>query len=121
MIRPSTKQEIFTSKELRCNLLTDGFESRYGHVKIFKDKSANRYSLVKDFESRDEREFDEVNHYLQKRGVNMSKNLTKLESISRQTGLGGEAGMTISLEYFPEDLQQDIETRVLEGGNVGNL
>lgn len=118
MIRPSTKQEILASKSLRCNLLTDGFESRYGHVKIFKDKQMNKYSLVKDFENIDLREFDEVNQYLQARGVNMSKYLTKLESVSRQAGAAGEAGMTIALQYFPKDLQQDIELSGVDGSQV---
>lgn len=118
MYQVSTRDEILELKSQTSELLAEGFEARYGRVKIFKDLNEDKYSLVKDINTNDFRLINTTNKYLRFKSVCQTKNLSQIEAVTSHRLDHGVMSMTVVLEYFPYDLQQDIASNNRHGRKV---
>ena len=118
-MRPSTRREILDNVTGNCQLLTDGFESRYGHLQIYKNNRMDTYCIVKDLKSRDLKDFEAFANYLQWKSVQANRNIASLVSYSKEyDGVSRLYGYTLSMEFFPEDLQKRIVADLSVGVEV---
>lgn len=102
-----------------CQLLTGGFESRYGHLQIYKFKHRETYCILKDLNSRNIRDFETVAAYIQSKKHRSDANIVKLLSYSKQYDYSsGFFSYTLALEFFSDDLKARIHLEVSRGREV---
>ena len=118
-MRPSTRKEILGITAGTCDLLTDGFESRYGHLQVYKERAGDAFCVIKDLRSQNVRDFEQFSAYLQWKGVQTNKNISNLRNYSKQYDeTNGVFSYTLSLDFYPVDLQQRIMKEVKQGAEV---
>lgn len=121
MYQHMTREEIIEHKALCSDQLAEGFESRYGRLRIFKHRSLDRYSLVKDIETNDFKLIHIANKYLRFKSVCQIDLLSQLEAVTSHKLEHGVISMSVALEYFPYDLHQETKSRIRQAHKVGQL
>jgi hypothetical protein len=114
----TSREQMLRDLEASYQLLTDGFESRYGHVQIYKHKTEDKLMLVKEISCDDPRISADISNYLRSYNPNQVTNLCKIVRVSDQTSDPKKPGCTVQIEYYPRDLQNEIDANIKVGNRV---